>query len=277
MNHAILDVVRHLPQRPPAWLREPLSAFFTARGPHLAAMIAYFALMSLVPLVFLSLSLLGLAGQARASSFLVTELEHAFPGSSIKSIVKVVNTVHNNAAVLGVVGGLGLLWSSLSLFSALESAFNVVWGLPNRSFLRGKARALALLAISLVTLFVALLVGSLGVEAIRRFAPGALGSQPVAYFLSILGSTGGVLAFLLASYRTLTNTRLTWREVMPGAVAATVLLEATFQVLPVYLRLSTDVVALQVLGGPVVLLVWLYVMSNVIVLGAEVNRWLKAA
>jgi len=240
-------------------------------------MIAYFALMSLVPLVFLSLSLLGLAGQVRASSFLVTELEHAFPGSSIKSIVKVVNTVHNNAAVLGVVGGLGLLWSSLSLFSALESAFNVVWGLPNRSFLRGKARALALLAISLVTLFVALLVGSLGVEAIRRFAPGALGSQPVAYFLSILGSTGGVLAFLLASYRTLTNTRLTWREVMPGAVAATVLLEATFQVLPVYLRLSTDVVALQVLGGPVVLLVWLYVMSNVIVLGAELNRWLKAA
>ena len=36
--------------------------FFADRGPHLAAMIAYFALLSFVPLTFLSLSLLGLAG-----------------------------------------------------------------------------------------------------------------------------------------------------------------------------------------------------------------------
>ena len=265
-----------LVQRLPAWLREPLSAFFAARGPHLAAMIAYFALLSLVPLVFISLSLLGLAGQARASSFLVTELEHAFPGSSIANIVRVVETVRDNATALGVAGGIGLAWSSLSLFSALESAFNIVWGLPNRSFLRGKARALVLLVVSLVTLFAALLAGSLGVGALQRFAPGAFGSAPAAYAISILGSTIGVLAILLATDRTLTNTPLGWRDVLPGAIAATVALEATFQVLPVYLRLSNDVVALQVFGGPVVLLVWLFVMSNVIVLGAELNRWLKA-
>ena len=30
---------------------------------------------------------------------------------------------------------------------------------------------------------------------------------------------------------------------------------------------------LQALSGPAVLLVWLYVMANVIVLGAEVNWW----
>ena len=30
---------------------------------------------------------------------------------------------------------------------------------------------------------------------------------------------------------------------------------------------------LQTLSGPAILLVWLYVMANVIVLGAEVNWW----
>ena len=30
---------------------------------------------------------------------------------------------------------------------------------------------------------------------------------------------------------------------------------------------------IQTLSGPAVLLVWLYVMANVIVLGAEVNWW----
>ena len=41
-------------------LPEPLGKFFGDRGPHLAAMIAYFALLSFVPLLFLTVSLLGL-------------------------------------------------------------------------------------------------------------------------------------------------------------------------------------------------------------------------
>lgn len=257
----------------PAWLREPISAFYGVRGPHLAAMVAYFALLSLVPLLFLSLSLLGVAGQARASSFLVTELKRAFPGSSIASLVKVVEAVRNNATTLGIVGAVGLAWSSLSLFSVLESAFNVVYGLPNRSFLRGKALALGLLVASLVTLFAALLAGSLGVVLLQRFTPRTLGNPPVAYAVSILASMVGIFAFLVAAYRTLTNTQLRWRDVLPGALVATLALEASFQVLPLYLRLSKDVVALQALGGPVVLLVWMYVMANLIVLGAEINRW----
>ena len=45
----------------PAYDGAVLSKFFADRGTHLAAMIAYFALLSFVPLLFLSLSLLGLA------------------------------------------------------------------------------------------------------------------------------------------------------------------------------------------------------------------------
>lgn len=265
-----------LVQRLPVWLREPLGAYFAVRGPHLAAMIAYFALLSLVPLLFLSLSLLGLAGQVKASSFLVQELKHAFPGSSITSLVTVVDAVRANAAALGIAGALGLAWSSLSLFSGMESAFNLVYGLPNKRFLHGKAQALALLAGSLVTLFAALLAGSLGVEVLERFAPGALGSSPAAYIVSIAASTAGVLAFLLAAYRTLPNLPLTLRDVLPGALGATLALQASFQLLPLYLRLSHEAVVLQAFGGPVVLLVWLYVMANVIVLGAAVNHWLAA-
>ena len=59
---------------------EPSSAkFFADRGTHLAAMVAYFALLSFVPLTFLALSLLGLVHRADASDFLVKELSRAFP------------------------------------------------------------------------------------------------------------------------------------------------------------------------------------------------------
>ena len=62
-------------------------------------------------------------------------------------------------------------------------------------------------------------------------------------------------------------------DVLPGALAATVALALTFQVLPLYLEAVVGSPGLQAFGGPVILLVWLYVMANVIVLGAELNWW----
>jgi YihY family inner membrane protein len=253
--------------------RALFAKFFADRGTHLAAMVAYFALLSFVPLVFLALALLGLAHRADASNFFVRELSRAFPGSSLKSILTLVHRVQDNATALGIIGGIGLLWSSLSLFSSLESAFNIVYGRPNRPFLRGKGIAAATMVTSLVTLFASLVVGALGVEWLKQYAPGFVSNQAVAYVLSIAVSVLGVFVFLLVVYRVLTNAPVTVRDALPGAVAAAIALEASFQVLPIFVRFADVNVTLRVLGGPVILLLWLYVMANVIVLGAELNWW----
>jgi membrane protein len=257
-------------------LPQPLGKFFADRGPHLAAMIAYFALLSFVPLLFLTVSLLGLAGRPDESSYLVTELKRAFPGSSVASIVHTVRAIQNHATALGLVGGAALLWTSLSLFSVLESAFNIVYGQANRSFLRGKLLAVGLMLLSLVTLFVGLLVGSFGFDLLKRYTPGFAANSYVAYGLSVAVSLLGVFVFLVAVYYLLTNVEHSFFDVLPGAVTAAILLEASFQVLPLYVRFSGNVVALKAFGGPALLLVWLYVMANVIVFGAEVNWWLAS-
>jgi membrane protein len=255
--------------------RDLVQKFYADRGPHLAAMIAYFALLSFVPLTFISLALLGLSGRADESSFLVREIEKTLPGTPIDQIVNLVHAVQDNAAALGIVGGLALLWTSLSLFSVLESALNIVYGRPNRSFLHGKGLAFLLMVGSLVTLFVALLAGSLGVAVLQEYAPGFVSNAVAAYALSIGVSLLGVLVFLVSCYYVLTNEEdLTLREVLPGAVFATILLEGTFQVLPLYQRYADLNPALRAFGAPAILLVWLYVMANVIVFGAELNWWL---
>jgi membrane protein len=253
--------------------RDLWQKFFADRGTHLAAMIAYFALLSFVPLTFLALSLLGLTGRADESSFLVKEIKKTLPGTPIDRIIDLVHTVQDNAAALGIVGGAALLWTSLSLFSVLESAFNIVYARPNRSFLRGKGLASVLMVGSLVTLFVALLAGSLGVAALQEYAPGFIGNYVTAYVLGILVSLIGVFAFLVSCYYVLTNDDVSVRDVLPGALLATVALEATFQILPLYQRYADLNPALRAFGAPAILLVWLYVMSNVIVFGAELNWW----
>jgi membrane protein len=181
--------------------------------------------------------------------------------------------VQDNAATLGIIGGVALLWSSLSLFSALESAFNIVYGRPNRPFLHGKGVAAALMVSTITTLFASLVVGALGVEVLKRYAPGFVGSSVVAYIVSIAVSLIGVFVFVLAVYRLLTNAPVTVRDALPGAVMASIVLEASFQIVPFFVRLADVNVTLRVLGGPAILLLWLYVMANVIVFGAELNWW----
>ena len=253
--------------------RSLVQKFFADRGTHLAAMVAYFALLSFVPLVFLALSLLGFAHRADASDFLVLELARAFPGSSLRSIISLVHRVQANATALGIIGGVGLLWSSLSLFSALESALNIVYGRPNRPFLLGKTVAAALMIGFLVTLFASLVIGALGVEALRHYLPDVATSRTVAYVLSVAASLVGVFLFLLAIYRLLPNTDVTLLDALPGSLTAALVLEASFQVLPVFVRYADVNVTLRVLGGPALLLIWMYVMANVIIFGAELNWW----
>jgi len=249
-----------------------LRKFFADRGTHLAAMIAYFALLSFVPLLFLSLALLGLVHQADEGSFFVRQLEKTFPNTSLDSILRAVRAIQANAAALGAVGGAFLLWSSLSFFSVLESAFNIVYGRPNRGFLHGKALATMMMGGSLVALFVSLVIGSIGQEILKRYV-GFADNATAARVVAIGVSTIGVFVFLSSSYYVLTNVDLTLREVLPGAVTASLILEATFQALPIYVGISKHNPVLQTLSGPAILLVWLYVMANVIVLGAEVNWW----
>ena len=118
-------------------MHEPLRKFFADRGPHLAAMIAYFALLSLVPLIFLALALLG-SSDGRTSRPISC-------GSSTRPAVGLDLPDRGRRQQhprqrrhLGLIGGVFLLWTSLSLFSVLESAFNIVYGRPNRSFLHGR-------------------------------------------------------------------------------------------------------------------------------------------
>ena len=253
-------------------MRRVLTKFFGDRGTHLAAMIAYFALLSFVPLLFLSLALLGLVHQADENSFFVKELSKTFPSTSLDSILRAVRAIQANATALGIVGGAFLVWSSLSFFSVLESAFNIVYGRPNRGFLHGKALATMMMIGSLVSLFASLVIGSVGQEVLKRYV-GFSGDSISARVVAIAVSALGLFVFLTSAYYVLTNADLSLREVLPGAITAAVTLEATFQLLPVYVDISKHNPVLQTLSGPAILLVWLYLMANVIVLGAEVNWW----
>jgi len=249
-----------------------LSNFFDDRCTHLAAMVAYYALLSLIPFLFLALSLIGWFGEPSESSFLIEQLQRVLPGQPVGDLVELVERLRANAGAYGVIGLIGIVWASLGLLSAAESALNIIYEVPNRPFLRQKLIVTALVGSSIVGLFMTLLVVTTLVAWISP--AGTTGVLDVLAALITLLCTGAfTFVLLLTAYRRLPNTQLTNREVLPGVIFTTVALQGSFQLLPFYLQAGQSLPTLEAFGGIVLLLVWLYVLCNVFLLGAEINWW----
>jgi membrane protein len=248
-----------------------LAKYLRDRGPHLAAMVAYYALLSMFPFLFLILSALGLAGQMDQSSYIVHELELILPSQSVDDLLQLVRSVQQNAGTFFVIGFVGILWSALGFYSALESALNIVFRVGNRSFFAGKWISFLLVLSSLTVLFTSLLVAALTNGWLHRHTSGFLTTSVVPYVISLAFSSVGSFIFLMVVYRVLTNVELHRGDVWPGALFGTVLFQISFQAVPYYLQRADVLFALRAFGGLVLLLVWLYLMANVIVLGAEIN------
>jgi len=91
-----------------------LGKYLADRGPHLAAMVAYYALLSLFPFIFLVLSAIGLLGHVSQSSYLIREMERILPSESVADLVRLTRSVQSNAGKFFVIGLVGR-WSSAGL------------------------------------------------------------------------------------------------------------------------------------------------------------------
>lgn len=266
-------IVMH-PLRTIAQLGNPvLSKYVRDRGPHLAAMVAYYALLSLVPFLFLTVSLLGFAGRVSANSYLIRELAHILPGQSARDLLRTVHAIQRDAGTIGTLGLVGLVWGTLGFYSALESALNIVFGVQNRAFLHQKWITFVLVTFSLLVLFTSLIVTTAATGWYHRHVPNLIDLKLIPFIATLAATSIGIFVVLMVVYRVLTNVDLHLRDVWPGALVSTVLFQALFSGLSLYLRFSDQLLALRAFGGLVLLLVWLYLMMNVIILGAEINWW----
>ena len=108
---------------------------------------------------------------------------------------------------------------------------------------------------ALVVLFAGLTAGTLGYDLLRRYASDAVSNRWVALALTILTSGLALFAFLLSAYYRLPNARLTRQEVLPRSILGAIVLVGTLQALPLFVTLTSEVVALQALGTTFLLLV----------------------
>ena len=249
--------------------------FVDDRGHRDAAQIAFFAVLSFVPLAMLLVGSFGLFFEdEEIRRRVVVAIFENVPLSQEADRGRLQRTVDDaldNTGRLGPVSVLLLIVAASGVMGALRHAINQAWDIESRpSILRRKALDLALVLGTAV-----LLVFSLSLSATRRAADW-LGTAGWA-----LDLVGDLLPFLftvlvvLFLYRALPSPRPRTREIWPGAVVAAALISLVRGALEVYFEHLADFGALYgSLGALMALLIFVYAVSLVLVFGAEyASEW----
>ena len=242
----------------------------------LAAMVAYSALMALVPLVLLSLFAVSIALESQsARAGLLVDLERVFPAAARGTLVDALTSIQTAKVSLGVGALLGSAWAGISLWSALDTAFRVIYAYPGRSWLEQKRWAARMLALAL-----GLVIALLGVPVLHSVAVGGAGALPLGLSSAgIVAVIGGLVIShltlflaLCAVYHLVPRGRAPWSATWPGALVALGLLTLVSLVFPLYLgQVSSLAHAGAVFSFVVVVLLWFYAMTLALLLGGCVN------
>ncbi|MBV9111102.1 MAG: YihY family inner membrane protein [Gemmatimonadetes bacterium] len=238
--------------------------------PNQAAKVAYYFFMSLPPLLMAGFGMAGLFGGDRAADRMTVRLQQNLPAEASALVSGFVDEVvrRNHPGLLSL-GLLLALWSGSSVFTALEDSLNAAWGIESaRGFLKRRAVALGtLLAVGLLFLAgsTALLAGPAIAKALRLGIVWTVLQWP-------LGLALVVAAFWIVYY-VLPNADQRESKVTlvkASALAAGLWLLATIGFRLYAANFGSYSKSYGVLGGIIVLLLWMYYTSTVILVGGEV-------
>jgi YihY family inner membrane protein len=232
-----------------------------------AALIAYYGLFALFPLLLLFTTILSYVvhGNDELRRNLVNSALGNFPiiGTQLKSTTQ---TLKGSGTAL-VVGALLLLYGALGLGQAAQGAMNTVWNIPyaqRPNFVLRHVRAFAILLL--------LALSTVGSTVLTGFAT-AVPHGWAATIMLLVGSLAVNFVLILAAFMIMTAAPLKPREVALGAGLATVFWQALQGVGSWYvargLARSTDTYGFFAIV--IVLLSWIYLGAQLFLLAAEIN------
>src|SRR3954465_13461014 len=212
---AFLERLDRLQQRR-AWAAFPFAVvkkFGEDQAGNLAALIAYYAIFSIFPLMLAMSTILGFVLHGHP------EWQTAVTASAVKNLPLIGNhrapPLHGN--VVALVVGLALsLWSGLGVAKAAQTAFNTVYLVAHTdrpNFLKSTSRALRLVVMGGGGLIVTTIIAS-AVTSVH-----SIGGVGVGIGLRVAGTAVAVAlnaALFVVLFRWLTVRPIRWRDALPG-------------------------------------------------------------
>jgi membrane protein len=237
-----------------------------------AAAIAYFSIFSLFPLTLLSIAIASFSlGPSMNQQIIIQRLEFIAPalgqllGPNIDEIIKARGPVTGVALA-------GLIWSASTVFNTFTQTLNGIWGVKKRRAVwkgRGLAILFILTFVGPILFFVSF--ASSTMDILLTWLP--------VQMIPIMSGTSLVLAILsdialfMVLYLMLPHGTSTWREILPGAIAAGLLWELAKKTFLLFI--TSYMTASNLIYGSVAaiiaILTWAYLSGLIFLFGAYLS------
>jgi membrane protein len=177
------------------------------------------------------------------------------------------------AAVIGIVT---LLFSATAVFAEIQDSINTIWGFkakPQKGlwiFIRTRILSFSMIAslgfLLLVSLAITTIVEGLSDRLKARFPDVTV---VVFYILNLVISFLVITALFLLIFKVLPDAKTKWKDVLPGALASSILFMIGKFGISFYIGNSKIGTTYGAAGSLVILLLWVYYSAIILYMGAE--------
>ena len=247
-----------------------------------AAALAFYTLFSLAPVVIIAVAVIGVVlGEQAAQGQIVGQLQDVMGREAAQAVEQAVARSRLSEAgwLPTLLGITALLTGATTVFGQMQVSLNDIWGVaarPDRSrlgmFLKSRLLSLTVvLAIGFV-LLVSLLLGVV-LRAVLHFA-----DQFVPAVAALLASGEMLLSLLVTGllfgtiFKVLPDVVLKWREVVVGALVTAVLFAIGRDAIALYLAQTATASTYGAAGSVVLILLWVYYSSLILLFGAAFTK-----
>jgi membrane protein len=245
----------------------------------LAAEAAFFAVLSLPPLIFGLAGTVGYVAGALGSATITQLRDQVLELAGRALTPDVVNEVirptlddvlsGGRADVISA-GFILALWSGSRALNVFVDTITIMYGYGGqRGMVRTRALSFALYVVALLVGVVLLPLVLAGPGVVERVLPDTVSVFRVLYWPVIVS---GTVFFLATLYHLALPIRTAWRRALPGSVLCLVLWIGGAALLRLTLSFAIGGTSIYgPLAAPIAVLVWLYVISIAVLIGAALN------
>lgn len=246
------------------------------------AALAFYGAFALAPMMYLTIGMAGMVyGEEAAQGQLAKTLAVALGPAVADAIEESLTYVHvNRSGAMATVIGLGLvLFAVTSFLIQLQVALNFIWGVQPKpgngiwTMLRNRILAF-LLVLGLGLLLLLLLAANAALVTMHQFLPDHSWTSDSQLWATVKWGVLLILHMLLVAliYKLLPDAVITWWDTMVGALISALLMLIGNYLIGYYLSRIAPTFAYWAASSLVVVMLWVYYSSQVLLFGAEFTK-----
>jgi len=268
---------------PEVWatIKETISDWIDDGAARLAAALAYYSLLSLAPLLVISIAIAGFVfGHDAARGRVAGELGAVVGAQAAEGIQSVVANAQSpvSGVLSTIVGVVTLFIGASGVFGELQSSLNSIWEVKRRPG-RGiwgevKDRFLSFTMVLGVAflLLVSLVLNSILSAIGAKFSQVLPGGELVWQALNFVFSLSVITGLFALIFKYVPDAAIKWRDVWLGAAVTAGLFTIGKFLLALYLGKAAIGSSYGAAGSLIALVVWVYYAAQILLLGAEFTQ-----